>query len=268
MTMRLIARLALALSIAVTVAGRSEAADGDPQTPASPNHTPLWQAEAWYFYQHTTDTAELQKLTLRFYQPFQLPGGWQVTMREDIRGLSTNEKGPDNPDGAWRAHLGDMFVQAALKTPPVAPGLAVDLGLRFVFPTAGLPPYGTGRFQMGPHFGFIWDLPASAGMVTLAPLVSYLTSVGDGPRQSVESSVLQFHPIVSVRPWAGLTICLWREHPLILDTRTNRWFIPFDAIASYEIMPHLSLGVGAAVRLAGENRLFDNIVYGRVALSF
>ena len=266
--MRLLAGLALALAIAVGVAGRSVAADGDPQTPASPNHTPLWQAEAWYFYQHTNDTAQLQKLTLRFYQPLHLGDGWQLTMREDVRGLSTNEKGPANPDGSWRAHLGDMFVQAALKTPPLAPGLAVDLGLRLVFPTGYLPPYGTGRFEIGPHFGFIWDLPAPVSMVTLAPLVSYLTSVGDGPNHSTESSVVQLHPIVSFRPLTGLTICLWREHPLILDTRTNRWFIPFDAIASYEIMPGLSLGVGAAARLGGSNPLFDNIVYGRVALSF
>ena len=67
------------------------------------------------------------------------------SQREHVRGISTNETGPDNPDGAWRAHQGDMFVQATL--------------------------------------------------------------------------------------------------------------------------PNLSLGVGASVRLAGDNRLFDNIVYGRVALS-
>ena len=103
---------------------------------------------------------------------------------------------------------------------------------------------------------------------SLEQIVNYLTSVGDQPLHSSETNVLLFHPIVSLRPLDGLTISLWREHPIILDTATNRWFVPFDAMASYAIIPHLSLSVGVAVPLGGSNRVYDSIVYGRVAFSF
>jgi hypothetical protein len=258
--------LVLAALIAVCATGRSEAAD--PETPASPSHTPAGQAEVWYFHQNTTATSQQDRLTLRLYQPFFFDNGWQITFREDIRGLHTNQVGTDNPNGAWSTHLGDMFAQAALKTPHIAPGLAVDLGLRVFFPTGNLPPFGTGRYQVGPHFGFIWDVPGAAGVVTLAPLVRYMTSFGDQPTHSTETNEVQIHPIIAVKPWTGWAVTFWREHPLILDARTNKWFVPFDVMVSHEILPHLSLSAGVAVSLLADNPQYDNIVYGRVALSF
>jgi hypothetical protein len=207
-------------------------------------------------------------MTVRLYQPFMLGDGWQLTMREDIRLLDTNQKGVDNPDGTWQAHLGDMFAQAALKTPEMAPGLSADLGLRVVFPTGNLPPYGTGRFQIGPHFGFIWDLSAPAGMVTLAPLVRYMQSFGYEPAHSTATSEFQVHPIIAVNPLPGVTLALWREHPMILDARTDKWFIPFDIMLCYEIAPHLSLSAGVAASLVADSKRYDNIIYGRVAFSF
>ncbi len=240
----------------------------DPETPASPSHTPTWQAEAWYFYQNTSNTAQQQRLTARLYQPFFLGDGWQLTMREDIRMLYSNEIGTDNPTGAWLVHTGDWFAQAALKTPHMAPGLSADLGLRVLFPTGNLPPFSTGRYQIGPHFGLIWDLPGEASAVTLAPLVRYMQSFGYQPEHSTATNELQVHPIVALKPWTGLAITLWREHPFLLDTRTNKWFIPFDAMVSYEVVPHLSIGAGVAVSLLADYPQYDNIIYGRVALSF
>src|ERR687887_55011 len=83
--------------------------------------------------------------------------------------------------GALLVHTGDWFAQAALKTPDMAPGLSADLGLRVLFPTGNLPPFSTGRYQIGPHFGLIWDLPGEARVVTLAPLVRYMQSFGYQP---------------------------------------------------------------------------------------
>src|SRR5262249_18064885 len=149
----------LAIACVLVFGWIGSAAAADPETPASPSHTPTWQAEAGDFYQsNPSDLSQQLRLTLRFYQPFFFGDGWQLTMREDIRGLDTNEIGADNPTGTWHAHLGDMFAQGALKTPEMAPGLRADLGLRVLFPTGDLPPYSTGRFQIGPHLGFIWDV--------------------------------------------------------------------------------------------------------------
>jgi hypothetical protein len=265
----------IARARAIAVAGMlvlgpiGSASAADPETPASPSHTPTFQAEAWYFYQsNPSDVSQQQRLTLRLYQPFFFGNDWQLTMREDIRGLDTNQTGVDNPTGAWQAHLGDMFAQGALKTPEMAPGLRADLGLRVLFPTGDLPPYSTGRFQIGPHFGLIWDVPDTAGRVTLAPLMRYMQSFGDQPQHSTPTSEFQLHPIAEVKPGTGWVIALWREHPWILDALTNRWFIPLDAMVTHEMVPHLSLGIGVSVGLINDNPQYNNIVYARLAFSF
>ncbi|MBV8191599.1 MAG: hypothetical protein JOY64_26890 [Alphaproteobacteria bacterium] len=264
--MRLARAIAAAGLLVVASIGNVDAAD--PETPASPSHTPTWQAEAWYFYRsNPSDLSQQQRLTLRFYQRFFFAEDWQLTLREDIRGLDTNKTGVDNPTGAWQAHLGDMFTQAALKTPEMAPGLRADLGIRVLYPTGDLPPYSKGRYQIGPHFGLIWDVPNTAGVVVLAPLVRYMQSVGDQPPHSTPTSDFQLHPIIAIKPgtW-GIT--LWREHPWILDALTNRWFIPLDAMVTHEVVPHLSLGVGVAVGLVNDSPRYNNIIYGRIAFSF
>lgn len=259
----------LAVAGALVFSSISSAYAADPETPVSPSHTPTLQAEAWYFYQsNPSDLSRQQRLTLRFYQPFFFGDGWQLTMREDIRGLDTNQIGVDNPAGAWQAHLGDMFAQGALKTPDMAPGLRADLGLRVLFPTGDLPPYSTGRFQIGPHLGLIWDVPSTDGILTFAPLMRYMQSFGDQPKHSTATSEFQLHPIIAVKPGTGWAIMLWREHPWILDALTNRWFIPLDVMVTHEIVPHLSLGVGVAVGMVNDNPQYNNIVYGRIAFSF
>jgi hypothetical protein len=258
--------LAFALSLLAIAPTAVEAAD--PETPASPWYAPTWQAEAWYFFQNTSDTAQQQKLTLRFYQHFLLPDDWQLIMREDVRTLYGNEVGPDDPRGTWLVHSGDWFAQGVLKTPPVAPGLAVLLGLRVVFPTGNLPPFGTGRFVAGPLFAFVWDPPGTNGTITLAPHVAYFQSFGGQPEHSVPTSAFEFRPIISLKGWPGWAITFWREHPIALDALTNRWFVPIDAMVTREIVPHLSVGVGVAVGLVSDFPQFSNIVYGRVAFSF
>jgi hypothetical protein len=258
--------LALAVAILAIVATAAEAAD--PQTPTSPWYAPTWQAEAWYFFQNTSDTAQQQKLTLRFYQHFLLPDGWQLILREDVRTLYANEIGPDDPRGAWLAHSGDWFAQGVLRTPPVAPGLTVLLGPRLVFPTGNLPPFGTGRLVAGPLFAFVWEPPGANGAITLAPHVAYLQSFGDQPERSVPTSAFEFRPIVSLKGVPGWAVNFWREHPITLDALTNRWFVPIDAMVSHEIVPHLSVGVGVALSLVADYPQYNNIVYGRVAFSF
>jgi len=104
-------------------------------------------------------------------------------------------------------------------------------------------------------------------MFTLVPLVRSMQSIGDQPQHSVPVSEFQFQPIIALRPGTW-TIALWREHPWVLNTLTNRWFIPFDMLVSHQIVPHLSLGVGVSIGLLNDNPQYNNIVYGRIAFSF
>jgi hypothetical protein len=95
-----------------------------------------------------------------------------------------------------------------------------------------------------------------------------MQSFGEQPPHSVATAEVQLHPIIAVKPWTGWMLALWREHPMILNTLTNRWFIPLDAMVTWELMPRLSVGIGTSLSLVADYRQYDNIVYGRVALSF
>ena len=246
--------------------------DASAQTAVSTSHTAKPEAEVWYYFQNNTPTSDVaprqQKLTLRFYQPFFFGHGWQLTMREDIPTLYTNQTGPDNPTGAWLLHSDDMFGQAAIKTPEIAPGLTADFGLRVVFPTGDLKPFGTGRYQIAPHFGLVWDLPGWASAISIAPLARYFQSLGDGVKRSDATSKVEIHPILAARLSEDWMITLWREHPLILNTLTNQWFIPLDVMVHWQALPNLSIGLGGAVSLVANYPQYSNMIYTRFALSF
>jgi hypothetical protein len=66
----------------------------------------------------------------------------------------------------------------------------------------------------------------------------------------------------------GFALAHGGDSALILDARTNKWFVRFGVMVSHEILPHLSLSAGVAVSLLADNPQYNNIVYGRVALSF
>lgn len=146
-----------------------------------------------------SDYSQQGKASLRLYQPFALYSGRRLTKREDIRGIDTNQTGQDNRSGQWRSNIGDIFVQATLATPEMAPGLKANLGLRVEFPTGGLKPFGDGRYQVAPHFGLDSTLPGSASFMTFSPLARYFQTFGDMPPHGTDISQIHFYPTVKVR---------------------------------------------------------------------
>jgi hypothetical protein len=230
-----------------------------------------WRAESWFYFRknsESSDNSQQNKLTLRFYQPFDLGKDWHLTMREDIPFIRTDQIGQDNLDGQWKANIGDMFVQGSLATPSMAPGLSADLGLRLVFPTGGLKPFGDGYYQLAPHFGFDWKLPGLFDRFGFAPLARYFRSVGATVPHGTEINQLQLHPVVSMRLNDAWSVVLWQENKIIYDFLTTGWFVPIDILVKYQINPALSVGLGGAVGLLQSYPQYDNIIYGRLSVTF
>lgn len=216
----------------------------------------------------SSDGSQQAKATLRLFQPFALGSGWKLTMREDIPGIYTNQVGQDNLNQSWNANIGDVFGQASLSTPPIAPGLSADLGLRLYFPTGQLKPFGDGSFRIAPHFGFDWSAPGSDKRFGFAPLARYVRSIGYAPPHYTDINQIQFHPVVRAKMGEKWTFTMWEEKEIIYDTITEGWFIPLDFMVHWQALPKVSIALGAARSLYASYPQFDNTVYGRLKISY
>jgi len=230
-----------------------------------------WRAESWFYFRNNSESSDYSqqaKATLRLYQPFNLSEGWRLTFREDIPGIRTNQIGEDNKAGQWLTNIGDVFVQGSLATPPVAHNINADFGLRVLFPTGSLKPFGDGYYQLAPHFGIDWKSPAGLDWLSFAPLVRYFRTVGAIIPHGTEISQFQIHPVVRLRLSETLSIKLWEENSIIYDALTAGWFVPIDAYLSIRVDPALSLGLGGSVRIHGSYAQYDNMIYSRASWTF
>jgi len=230
-----------------------------------------WTAETWFYFRNnseSSDGSQQAKATLRLFQPFPLGNGWTLTMREDIPGIYTNQIGQDNPTQQWNANIGDIFAQASLSTPPIAPGLSADVGMRVYFPTGGLKPFGEGSFRIAPHFGLDWTLPGSDDRFGFAPLARYIRSIGYTPPHYTDINQVQFHPVVRAKMGEKWLFTMWQEKEIIYDFITQGWFIPLDFMVHWQVMPKVSIALGAARSLYASYPQYDNMVYGRLRITY
>jgi len=230
-----------------------------------------WIAETWFYFRNnseSSDGSQQAKATLRLFQPFALGSGWKLTMREDIPGIYTNQVGTDNPGQQWNANIGDVFAQAALSTPQMAPDFFADLGMRIYFPTGGLKPFGDGSFRVAPHLGFDWTIPGSEGQFAVAPLARYIRSVGYAPPHFTDINQVQFHPVIRAKMGENWLFSMFEEKEIIYDMITQGWFVPLDFMIHWQALPNLSIALGAARSLYASYPQYENTVYGRLKVTF
>jgi hypothetical protein len=167
-----------------------------------------------------------------------------------------------------RNSIGDVFAQAALSTPQMAPGFFADLGMRIYFPTGGLKPFGNGSFRVAPHFGFDWTIPGSEGQFAVAPLARYIRSVGYAPPHLADIKQVQFHPVIRAKMGEKWLFSMFEEKEIIYDMITQGWFVPLDFMVHWQALPNLSIALGAARSLYASYPQYENTVYGRLKVTF
>ena len=104
------------------------------------------------------------------------PEKWTTTLRADLwAGLDNDWKlygrideplvasddvtSSFNPNGHGRFGQGDLLTEIAIIAPPPDARLGYGLGVRAVWPTAGLNETGDGKYQIGPVVGVRLSLP-------------------------------------------------------------------------------------------------------------
>lgn len=220
------------------------------------------------FYQWNQDDSELNKLDLRVYQDFELGGGWHLRMREDLPIVTTDKIGHDNRDGDWSSHIGDAFLQAVVTTPEIVENITLELGLRTVFPTGGLSPFGDGSWQLGPQAGISFHFPTIADGLVIAPTARYLFSVHKAYDDADPYKQWQLYPRAELTLAERWVIGLWLENPIVYDNVTNRWFVPLDVMVTHRFEGPISLAAGFATALVDRQPEYKHMVYGRFTIRF
>jgi hypothetical protein len=221
----------------------------------------------WAYYQRNTDESEQWQYRVRFDIPFRFPSGWEFLQRAYLPlVLYTNRTGPANPDGGWKAGLGDWFFDEFFTTPELASNLRSVLGVRLVLPTGGRSPFGSGQYQWAPVVGLAYDIPDKG--LRIAPQVRYFMSFHASEDGAAPVRRLDLYPTVSKALGNAWTLRVWDENPISYNNVSDKWFVPFDAQLVKRARKDLEFAFGAAYGLVRDDPRYLTLVYGRVSLYF
>jgi hypothetical protein len=227
-----------------------------------------FSAHVLNFYQWNQDDSELNKLDVRIYQDIRLGDGWHLRLREDLPIVTTDKIGHDNEDGNWSTNIGDAFLQAVVTTPEIAENTTLEFGLRTVFPTGGLSPFGDGSYQLGPQAGISHRFPDVADGLVIAPTARYLFSVHKAYDDADTYKQWQLYPRAELTFAETWEIGLWVENPIVYDNVTNHWFVPLDVMLTHRFEGPIRLSAGYATAIIDRQPEYKHMVYGRFAIRF
>ncbi|MFO1152710.1 MAG: hypothetical protein U1E42_03435 [Rhodospirillales bacterium] len=163
-----------------------------------------------------TDLAESWTLYGRVDQP--LVGSDDVTSRF-------------NPEGHSRFGQGDLLTELAIIAPPSTARIGYGLGVRAIWPTAGLNEAGNGKYQLGPVAGVRYSLPEISPGSFVLPQVIYLNSVAsrNGNKDHPDVNQLYIQPKFNISlPDDWFLAAYASENIQINYEDEGKVFVPFD----------------------------------------
>jgi hypothetical protein len=222
--------------------------------------------DSWLSYQRNTDGSGQWLYQQRFYVPFDLPRGWIFTQRVDLPVSYTNKVGTDNPTGAWKAGIGDWFVEEIVDTPELAENFKAWASLRLVFPTGGAGPFGSGQYQWAPALSASYALPDHG--ITFAPVARYFMSFHATQPGAAQIRQLDLYPITSFAQPDGWSLVFYPENGITYNAETHQWFVPIDLMLLKKVGKTVEFGLGGAFPLVKDDPRYKYILYGRATVNF
>jgi hypothetical protein len=168
-----------------------------------------------------------------------LGGGWKLYGRLDEPLVyANNVTSRFNPNGHGRFGQGDLLTEIAIIAPPPPPRLGYGLGMRVVWPTAGLDEAGNGKYQIGPVIGVRYSLPEITPGSFVLPQVIYLNSVASRNENKGRSDInqLNIQPKFNVAlPDAWFLTAYASENIQINLGDDGKLFLPFDLMVGKKL---------------------------------
>ena len=247
---------AFILGLACLVAGADAAAQDSPPV----------RFDNWLYFQRNTDDSERWQYRPRFYIPFALSGGGTFTQRIDLPMYYLNKVGSDNPNGDWKAGIGDWFIEESYLSPEVARNVKWSTSLRLVFPTGGASPFGSRQYQWAPSLGVVYGVPEHK--LTFNPLLRYFMSYHATADGAGRVRRLDIYPTITRGLAEGWSVSLWSENAIDYNEVTKKWFVPLDVLLIKRVSKDLEFGFGGAYGMQRDDPQFLYIINGRVTLYF
>ena len=123
-----------------------------------------------------------------------LGDGWKLYGRIDEPLVySDDATSAFNPNGHSRFGQGDLLTEIAIIAPPSTPRLGYGLGMRVVWPTAGLNEAGDGKYQIGPVAAARYSLPEIIPGSFFLTQVLYLNSVASRNENKSRADINQLN---------------------------------------------------------------------------
>jgi hypothetical protein len=170
--------------------------------------------------------------TLRADLWTRLGDGWKLYGRVDLPLVYSNDVTSSfNPNGHGRFGQGDLLTEIAIVAPPPTARLGYGLGVRAVWPTAGLNEAGKGKYQIGPVVGARYSLPEiSPGSFFLAKAI-YLNSVASRDENSgrTDINLLKLQPKFNVGLPDHWFVTAYASETIEINYQDDgKVFVPFD----------------------------------------
>jgi hypothetical protein len=222
----------------------------------------------WLFYQDNYDKSGRWQYRPRVLVPFAFGDGWTFTQRVDAPFYYTDKTGPANANGDWRFRLSDIFVEEILDTPDVAKNFRLRTSVRLVFPTGGESPFGSDQWQIAPGVGFNWRLPDVWRGVTVAPYLRYFYGFSEGSPGVTTNRRLDIFPSVDFKLDDKWTLALYPEQGMSYNYRSDKWFVPIEAMLVHQPAKTYAYAFGGAYALVEDDRTYRWLLQARLTFFF
>lgn len=168
-----------------------------------------------------------------------LGDGWKLYGRLDEPLVYSNDVTSSfNPNGDSRFGQGDLLTEIAIIAPPPTARLGYGLGVRAVWPTAGLNEAGQGKYQIGPVVGVRYSLPEISPGSFFLPQIIYLNSVASRNENKGRADInqLNIQPKFNVSlPDDWFLTAYASENIQINYGDDGKLFLPFDLMVGKKL---------------------------------
>lgn len=176
-----------------------------------------------------------------------LGDGWKLYGRVDQPLVYSNDVTSSfNPNGHSRFGQGDLLTEIAIIGPPPTDRLGWGLGVRAIWPTAGLNEAGEGKYQIGPVAGIRYSLPEISPGSFVLPKVIYLNSVASRNQNSgrAEINQLNIQPKVNVSLPDDWFLTAFASETIQIDCgNQGKLFVPFDLMVGKKLFENFVASV-------------------------
>ena len=222
----------------------------------------------WLYYQQNYDDSIRYQYRARVFVPFALGDGWTFTQRVDVPFYYTDKQGPANTSGGYEFRLSDAFIEEIFDTPDVAKNFRLRGSVRLVFPTGGESPFGSDQWQVAPGAGFNWRLPDVGRGMTVAPYFRYFYGFDPGSSTVTTNRRLDIFPSVDFKLDDKWTLALYPEQGMSYNFRSNKWFVPIEAMLVNRPSKKFAYGFGGAYALAQGDGSYRWLLQTRLTFYF